>query len=172
MTASHGAHFGLFLSSVLTAGFFFAFLFAFPPSEMHFACFLFFYFFIFPPPCWLWRGWNTERLRSSSVPTTLHWGCEWLQLAAHKLKSKPVLFHTWAWQNSAPITSYFLGAGAWQFKLQHTDEICVVGRKGFDALEGVLCSGRTQCIKKAGLELWISTKLQGCVCVRALKIQC
>lgn len=103
-------------------------------------------------------------IRSPRVPTVLQRGCEWLQLAVQKLKSKPVLFHTWAWQNSASIASYFLGARAWQFKLQHTDEICVVGKKGFDALEGVLSSGRTQCIKTAGLEFWISTKCRG-VCV-------
>lgn len=110
-------------------------------------------------------------LRSPSVPTRLHWGCEWLQLAVQKLKSKPVLFHTWAWQNSASITSYFLGARVWQFKLQHTDEICVVGKKHFDALEGVLPSARTKCIKMAGLEFWISSKCRCvCVCMWALKI--
>lgn len=46
----------------------------------------------------------------------------------------------------------FLGTRAWQLKLQHTDEICVVGKKCFDALEDMLPSGKTRCVKMASCE--------------------
>lgn len=141
MTASHRAHFGLFLSSVLTAAFLLAVLFHFPLSKMHFV-------FSF---CWWCRG---VKCRSATVPLHPQLAAprgERLQPAAPKLKSKPVLFHTRARQNSASITSYFLGARAWQFELQHTDEICAVGRKGLDALEGFALLWRAGGMK-TGLE--------------------
>lgn len=52
----------------------------------------------------------------------------------------------------------FFGTRAWQFKLQHTDEIRVVGRKRLDALEGTVPWGPTSCVKMAGCELRDSTK--------------
>lgn len=123
------------------------------------------HFVFFPPPSFAGcvQGWNVEMLMSPSIPTARHRGCEWLQLAVQKLKSKPVLFHTWAWQNSASITGYFLGARAWQFKLQHTDEICVVGRKALDALEGVLSSGRARRTKRLGLNSELAQNAGVCV---------
>lgn len=49
----------------------------------------------------------------------------------------------------------FLGTRAWQLKLKHTGEICVVGKKCFDALEDMLPSGKPRCklgVKMAGCE--------------------